>query len=56
MAKYIDGYVFPIATEHLNEYKRIAEKVAEIWKEHGALAYFEYVSDGLTIAPLSTIV
>ena len=29
----------------MSEYKRAAEAVAEIWKEHGALAYFEYVAD-----------
>lgn len=43
MANYIDGFVFPVPRNHLNEYKHVAETVAKIWKEHGALAYFEYV-------------
>ncbi|OIQ30844.1 MAG: hypothetical protein BM564_01130 [Bacteroidetes bacterium MedPE-SWsnd-G2] len=47
MTNYIDGFVFPIPKIHLEEYKAIAEKVAEIWKEHGALAYFEFVGDDL---------
>ena len=47
MANYIDAFVFPISTKHLDEYQRIAEKVAEIWKEYGALAYFEYVGNDL---------
>lgn len=46
MANYIDGYFFPIKRIHLEEYKAAAVKIAEIWKEHGALAYVEYVSDG----------
>ena len=49
MANYIDGFVLPIPRNHLNEYKRAAERVAEIWKEHGALAYFEYVGDDLEL-------
>ena len=47
MSNYIDGFVFPIALDHLEEYKQVAEKIAIIWKEHGALAYFEYVGDDL---------
>ncbi len=49
MANYIDGFVLPIPKKHLNEYKQVAEAVAEVWKEHGALAYFEYVSEDLTL-------
>ncbi len=46
---YIDGFVFPVPRNHLNEYKRVAETVAEIWKEHGALDYLEYVGDDLKL-------
>jgi len=49
MANYIDGFVLPIPRNHLNEYKRVAETVAAIWKEHGALAYFEYVGEDLKL-------
>jgi len=49
MHTYIDGFVFPIQHEHLAEYKGVAEQVAEIWREYGALAYFEYVGDELSL-------
>jgi uncharacterized protein YbaA (DUF1428 family) len=49
MANYIDGFVLPVPRIHLNEYKSVAEKVAEIWKENGALAYFEYVGEDLKL-------
>lgn len=49
MANYIDGFVLPVPQTHLDEYKNMAEKVAEIWKEYGALAYFEYVGDDLKL-------
>ena len=49
MAHYIDGFVLPVPRDRLNEYKRVVEAVAEIWKEHGALDYREYVGDDLTL-------
>ena len=49
MANYIDGFVLPIPQKHLNQYRNVAQKVAKIWKEHGALAYFEYVGDDLKL-------
>ncbi len=47
MANYIDGFVLPIPKEHVDEYRRVAEKVAAIWKEYGALAYFENIGEDL---------
>lgn len=47
MSGYIDGFTFPIPRLHLDEYKRVAEQVAAIWKEHGALEYHEYVGADL---------
>ena len=47
MANYIDGFVLPIPRKRLDEYKKVVESVAEIWKEHGALDYREYVGDDL---------
>ena len=47
MAHYIDGFVLPVQRDRLNEYKHLAEAVAKIWKEHGALDYREYVGDDL---------
>ena len=49
MANYIDGFVLPIPKNHLDEYQRIATRVAEIWKEHGALSYAECVSDDFSL-------
>ena len=49
MADYIDGFVLPVPRAHLEEYKGVAEQVALIWKEYGALAYFEYLGDDLNL-------
>lgn len=47
MTNYIDGFVLPIPKIYLDEYKTVAEKIAEIWKEYGATAYFEFVGEDL---------
>ncbi len=47
--KYVDGYVLPIPTKHLQTYRRISRKAGKIWKEHGALEYKECVGDDLNV-------
>jgi uncharacterized protein YbaA (DUF1428 family) len=42
---YIDGFVLPISPDKLTEYRAVSVKVAEIWKEQGALDYQEYVKE-----------
>lgn len=49
MANYVDGFAFPVPRDRLGEYKRVAEAAADIWKEHGALDYCEYVGDALKL-------
>ena len=47
MTAYLDGFVLPIPRDRLDDYQRVATRIAEIWKEHGALDYREYVGDDL---------
>jgi uncharacterized protein YbaA (DUF1428 family) len=47
MPHYIDGFVFPIQRSRIDEYQTAAEAVAEIYKEHGALDYLEFVGDDM---------
>lgn len=49
MSHYIDGFTFPIPSARLNNYRMMAEAVAEIWKEHGALDYCEYTGDDMNL-------
>lgn len=49
MSNYIDGFVLPVPRDRLAEYKLLVEAVAEIWKEHGALDYREFVGDDLML-------
>ena len=49
MGKYVDGFVLPIAKDKVEEYRQMAQKAGDIWKEHGALDYIEAVGDDLEI-------
>lgn len=47
MSTYVDGYVIPIQKNKVNVYKKMANLGCKTWMKHGALAYFECVSDDL---------
>jgi uncharacterized protein YbaA (DUF1428 family) len=49
MSKYIDGFVIPIAKENVEKYREMAQKAGEIFKEHGALEFYECVGDDLEV-------
>ena len=43
--KYVDGFVVPVPKKNVTAYRRMAQKVGKVWREHGALEYIEYVAD-----------
>jgi uncharacterized protein YbaA (DUF1428 family) len=47
MSHYVDGYVLPVSTDDIDEYREMASAAGESWIEHGALSYFECVGDDL---------
>jgi uncharacterized protein YbaA (DUF1428 family) len=49
MSHYIDGFAFPIPGSRIDDYKLLAEAVAEIWKEYGAIAYNEFIGDDMSL-------
>lgn len=49
MARYVDGFVIPIARRKVKAYLKQARLGAALWKAHGALSYFECVGDDLTV-------
>jgi len=47
MNHYVDGFLLPLAADKVDLYQQVAHKAGEVWMEHGALAYWETVSDDL---------
>jgi uncharacterized protein YbaA (DUF1428 family) len=52
MGRYVDGFVIPVRKDRVEDYRRIAEQAAPIWKEYGALDYWECVGDDLDVQGL----
>ncbi len=46
---YVDGFVIVMPKKNLPAYLKMAKKSAKIWKEHGALEYFECVGDDMKV-------
>jgi uncharacterized protein YbaA (DUF1428 family) len=42
---YVDGFVLPVPKKKVKAYVKIAQLAGKIWKEHGALEYFECALD-----------
>jgi len=47
MAKYVDGFVLVVPNDKEEEYKKMAEEGARLWKSLGALEYFECKGEDL---------
>jgi uncharacterized protein YbaA (DUF1428 family) len=48
MPLYVDGFLVPVPTKKLPEYKRMATLGRKVWMRHGALAYVEAVAEDPT--------
>ena len=47
--QYVDGFIIAVPKKNLPAYRRIAQKAAKIWREHGALDYKECVGEDLNV-------
>ena len=45
MTHYVDGFVVPVPLAKLDAYRQMSERAGKIWKEFGALQYWECVGD-----------
>ena len=44
---YVDGFVIPVKTTRLADYRRLSRAAGKVWRDHGALEYRECVGDDL---------
>jgi uncharacterized protein YbaA (DUF1428 family) len=49
MEKYVDGFLLPLPKGKIEAYRATAELAGRVWKEHGALDYWECLGDDLDI-------
>jgi len=51
---YVDGFVVPVPSSKLADYRKMARLGAKIWKEYGALEYRECVADDVKPGKLTS--
>ena len=51
---YIDGFVLPVPKRKLAAYRKMARLAGKIWREYGALQYFECVADDVQPGKLTS--
>lgn len=42
---YVDGFLVPVPKRNLKAYRRLAAQAGRVWREHGAVDYWECVAD-----------
>jgi len=51
---YVDGFVVPVPKAKLDEYKKLARTASQVWLEHGALEYREWIADDVKPGKLTS--
>src|SRR5712692_304300 len=46
---YVDGFIVAVPKKNLAAYRRMAKKAGEVWREHGALEFREWVADDVKV-------
>lgn len=45
--RYVDGFVIAVPKKNIKMYRDIAKKAGKIWRDHGAIEYFECVGEDM---------
>lgn len=51
---YVDGFVLPLPTDKIEQYREIASTCGAIWREHGALEYREWIAEDVKPGKLTS--
>jgi uncharacterized protein YbaA (DUF1428 family) len=51
---YVDGFIVAVPKKNLAAYRSMAKKAGKVWREHGALAYCEWVAEDVKVGKLTS--
>jgi uncharacterized protein YbaA (DUF1428 family) len=51
---YVDGFILAVPNDRMEEYKALARRAGEVWKEYGALSYVECIADDVPFGELTS--
>ncbi|PSH68831.1 DUF1428 domain-containing protein [Phyllobacterium brassicacearum] len=51
---YVDGFLLAVPKDRIDDYKALARRAGEVWKDLGALAYVECTADDVPYGELTS--
>jgi uncharacterized protein YbaA (DUF1428 family) len=51
---YVDGFILAVPKKNVKAYRKLAQRAGKIWKEYGALDYWECVADDTTVGKVTS--
>ncbi|MET0606602.1 MAG: DUF1428 domain-containing protein [Beijerinckiaceae bacterium] len=54
MPNYVDGFIVPVPKDKIEDYRKLAELAAVVWREYGALEYVEAIADDVKPGKLTS--
>jgi uncharacterized protein YbaA (DUF1428 family) len=51
---YVDGYIIPLPKDNIEQYRAVATRCGELWREHGATAFRECIADDVQVGELTS--
>jgi uncharacterized protein YbaA (DUF1428 family) len=54
VANYVDGFVVPVPKKKLKAYLKMAKTAGKVWREHGALEYYECIADDVQVGKVTS--
>ena len=51
---YVDGFIVPLPSKNIDVYKQMSQRMAEVWREYGALEFRECLGDDVKPGKLTS--
>ena len=51
---YVDGFILPLPKSNIEQYRAVATRCGEIWREHGALQFRECIAEDVKPGKLTS--
>jgi uncharacterized protein YbaA (DUF1428 family) len=51
---YVDGFIVPLPSKNIEVYKQMSQRMAEVWREYGALEFRECLGDDVKPGKLTS--
>jgi uncharacterized protein YbaA (DUF1428 family) len=51
---YVDGFIVAVPKKNMAQYRKMAKRAGQVWREHGAVSYVECVADDVPMGKVTS--